>query len=529
MKMNTNPPVKRLLVAANVLALALGVASASETINFATGQNAAGNIQFTGDALDAHWTLTSGGNDPLSRPNLYVVVPGQSDSGFPSWINNGPNSSWIAPNPDNAYGNGDYVISYSFDLTGYDLTTAQFTGGEWTIDDEGYIQLNGTTIASLGDGNWGSLLSFNIPTSDLVAGVNTLTITSINSDSYIEGVRLEGTLTVAPAPPSITSQPLSQSVFQGGDAVFQVIASGSAPLGYQWWYNQTNILAGQTNATLSLSQATSAMSGSYSVVITNTIGSITSQPAVLTVYPFAYWPTSARGWYDAGYTTDGVYTIAPGGPGGQAAFSVNCIMSLAGGGWTALTATVANSLINTPANESREYLYVQNGTSRYYRTQDTTLVWSWSSGQDLYGTYYYSTGGGESTFQVTPSGEHQLYGVGGSSGGGPTFKCLIAYTSCKDSANAQVQLCQDRPGIFGGACQCGVTVYIRENTISPLPSVPSIVAQPTNQTVIVGNTAQFSVGASGSQPLFYQWVFNGTNLTDNAQITGSRSSNALNE
>ena len=270
------PPRKTPACGGDVLALALGVASASETINFATGQNAAGNIQFTGDALDAHWTLTSGGNYPLSRPNLYVVVPGQSDSGFPSWINNGPNSSWIAPNPDNAYGNGDYVISYSFDLTGYDLTTAQFTGGEWTIDDEGYIQLNGTTIASLGDGNWGSLLSFNIPTSDLVAGVNTLTITSINSDSYIEGVRLEGTLTVALAPPSITSQPLSQSVFQGGDAVFQVIASGSAPLGYQWWYNQTNILAGQTNATLSLSQATSAMSGSYSVVITNTIGSITS-------------------------------------------------------------------------------------------------------------------------------------------------------------------------------------------------------------------------------------------------------------
>ena len=100
---------------------------------------------------------------------------------------------------------------------------------------------------------------------------------------------------------------------------------------------------------------------------------------------------------------------------------------------------------------------------------------------------------------------------------------LDCYRYCKDSANAQVQLCQDRPGIFGGACQCGVTVYIRENTILPLPSVPSIVAQPTNQTVIVGNTAQFSVGASGSQPLFYQWVFNGTNLTDNAQITGSQS------
>jgi hypothetical protein len=95
-------------------------------------------------------------------------------------------------------------------------------------------------------------------------------------------------------------------------------------------------------------------------------------------------------------------------------------MSLAGGGWTELTAEVADSVLNTDTNTSREYLYVQNGTVNYYRTPDSTLVWSWSSGQDLYGTYYYPGASGESNFEVTPSGEHQLYGVGGSSGGGCT-------------------------------------------------------------------------------------------------------------
>jgi hypothetical protein len=40
---------------------------------------------------------------------------------------------------------------------------------------------------------------------------------------------------------------------------------------------------------------------------------------------------------------------------------------------------------------------------------------------------------------------------------------------------------------------------------------PSITLQPSNQTVLVGNTASFMVAASGSAPLSYQWQFNGTN------------------
>ena len=52
---------------------------------------------------------------------------------------------------------------------------------------------------------------------------------------------------------------------------------------------------------------------------------------------------------------------------------------------------------------------------------------------------------------------------------------------------------------------------------------PVITAQPTNQTVPAGNSVAFAVSATGSAPLNYQWQFNTANLTDNAQITGSRS------
>ncbi|MEJ7709152.1 MAG: immunoglobulin domain-containing protein [Pyrinomonadaceae bacterium] len=42
---------------------------------------------------------------------------------------------------------------------------------------------------------------------------------------------------------------------------------------------------------------------------------------------------------------------------------------------------------------------------------------------------------------------------------------------------------------------------------------PQIVAQPSNQTVIAGQRATFSVSASGAQPLRYQWQKNNVNIS----------------
>ncbi|HEV2694094.1 MAG TPA: immunoglobulin domain-containing protein, partial [Verrucomicrobiae bacterium] len=44
------------------------------------------------------------------------------------------------------------------------------------------------------------------------------------------------------------------------------------------------------------------------------------------------------------------------------------------------------------------------------------------------------------------------------------------------------------------------------------PAPPTITAQPTNQTALAGSTTAFSVTVSGTQQLFYQWQFNGTNI-----------------
>ena len=90
------------------------------------------------------------------------------------------------------------------------------------------------------------------------------------------------TLTVL-VPPTIVVQPTDQTLTLGGTATFRVVAAGSAPLSYQWFFGQTNLLSGSTNASLGLPGVQPSDAGGYSVVVANAAGSVASVVATLTV------------------------------------------------------------------------------------------------------------------------------------------------------------------------------------------------------------------------------------------------------
>src|SRR5205085_2192252 len=56
-------------------------------------------------------------------------------------------------------------------------------------------------------------------------------------------------------------------------------------------------------------------------------------------------------------------------------------------------------------------------------------------------------------------------------------------------------------------------------------TAPSILQNPANHTIYAGGTAHFSVAASGTAPLSYQWKKGVTSLTDDTRISGSSSAN----
>jgi hypothetical protein len=83
------------------------------------------------------------------------------------------------------------------------------------------------------------------------------------------------------SPPIITAEPASQSAEVGTNVTFAVTATGTATLGYQWWFNQTNPIVNATNATLTLTNVQTTNTGVYQVIITNAYGAATSRVAVL--------------------------------------------------------------------------------------------------------------------------------------------------------------------------------------------------------------------------------------------------------
>lgn len=110
----------------------------------------------------------------------------------------------------------------------------------------------------------------------------------VSNASPTAAVSNGATLTVnaqppTPTAPEITTQPQNASVTAGQTATFSVAATGTAPLSYQWRRNGTDI-AGATSASYTTPVTTLADNGAqFSVVVSNTVTSVTSGVATLTV------------------------------------------------------------------------------------------------------------------------------------------------------------------------------------------------------------------------------------------------------
>src|SRR5262249_3476653 len=90
-------------------------------------------------------------------------------------------------------------------------------------------------------------------------------------------------LIVTPLPPTIVTNPISQLVTNGQTVTISVTVQGTAPLAFQWFFDDTNSLTGETASVLVLPSFTPDQAGSYVVVITNDYGSVTSSPVQLSL------------------------------------------------------------------------------------------------------------------------------------------------------------------------------------------------------------------------------------------------------
>jgi hypothetical protein len=122
---------------------------------------------------------------------------------------------------------------------------------------------------------------------------------------------------VQPVPPAFAGEPSgSQALYAGRTATFTAHATGSSPLSYRWRKNGTNVsdggnITGSQTDSLTISNVAVADAGAYALVVTNSVGAITSAPpAMLTIIapsgkayeaavraatPFGYWRLNDTG------------------------------------------------------------------------------------------------------------------------------------------------------------------------------------------------------------------------------------------
>ncbi len=128
-----------------------------------------------------------------------------------------------------------------------------------------------------GSVNWNGMLD------DVAVFAGALTQTQIdtvmtgNFSSFIGG------------PVNFVSEPQSQTAFQGSSVTFSVGVAGQTPFQYQWYFNGNAKLSSgsnptATNATLVLSNVQLNQSGTYSLVVSNALGSATNPPVTLSVF-----------------------------------------------------------------------------------------------------------------------------------------------------------------------------------------------------------------------------------------------------
>ncbi len=180
-----------------------------------------------------------------------------------------------------------------------------------------------------------------------------------------------------PTMPTILQQPVSQTVFEGGSAIFSVQALGGN-LSYQWSLGSTPV-AGATNAMLALTNVSISDAGEYSIVVSNAVGS-TSSTASLTVLQQTLTLLHRYSFVnDASDSVGGANGTVVGPNGGSAATIANGLFLPGGGGpgFSGYVTLPAGILSNTSsltvecwATQNNQNMWAElwnfnNGTGQY--------------------------------------------------------------------------------------------------------------------------------------------------------------------
>jgi hypothetical protein len=350
------------------------------------------------------------------------------------------------------------------------------------------------------------------------------------------------TLTVM-IPPKITSQPVNIATNVGGTVFFTTGVSGSQPLSYQWYLNgQPLDLANPTNV-LELDDVSTNDAGTYQLVVTSAVGSATSVPVTLTVDGTPVMnlqPTNTSAILGQAATFTAIasgadplsyqwYFYATNNPansntialcmGTNASYTVQAAQTNDSGNYFlivtnnfgSVTSSVANLAVLTPP------IFVTQPTNVLTVTNRQILMFVKASGLlPMRATWWHGNGTSNVSFGTVMITNNSI-SVGFSGGtvtatnlpanfGGLQFALNLGATDSLITNPGNYPIYLVLTNSLGTATSSVAVLTV----MAP----PKITSQPANLVTNVGSTVFFSAGVSGSQPLGYQWYFNGLAMSN---------------
>ena len=310
------------------------------------------------------------------------------------------------------------------------------------------------------------------------------------------------TLTVI-SPVSITTQPTAQTVIVGNTATFSVVATGSSPLTYQWSKDGVAI-SGATSATYSIAATSSANAGSYSVIVTNSVGSVTSAAATLTVNPAGVAPS---------ITTQ---------PTSQSVTASNSVtFSVVTTGTAPLTYQWSKNGTAIPGATAASLTFSSAAASDAgsYTVVVTNALGTVTSAAAVLTIYTPPTITVQPTAQAVVAGSTLTLSVTASGTGTLTYQWIKGDVAISGATSSTFSIANCRASDAGsyrvtvsitGASVTSSTVSVTVNTPPTITSQP-VSALTYDYNFYVGSRQPvLYVSANGTAPLNYQWYKNGT-------------------
>ena len=290
-------------------------------------------------------------------------------------------------------------------------------------------------------------------------------------------------------PVSIASQPEAASVVLGGSTLFQVAATGTEPITYQWTQDGVAI-ADATRSTLTLTIVETSAAGDYKVTVTNAAGSVDSDVVTLTVEspPAITELTGSMSLVDGDSVVLSVTAV------GTAPITYQWSKGgVAVDGATGLTLSLANV---APSDGDDYMVAVSNGAGRVESesitvtvVQPASIVSQPEGGSAVQGdTFMMSVvaAGTEPISYQWQKGGQVVEGASGSS-------LSLANVEATDSGDYHVVVSN----------QAGTET---SDTVTLTVESPPVITQLTESlSAVEGDTVEMRVTAVGTAPLLYQW------------------------